>query len=108
MPGLPNHAHFKVGEKVRFEFGKCLVGTVTEVRGRQVPIARILYRARVPMEREVLMVEVRQNEVEKAHWRQQWLWRSSVALAEFSRSSETPLPHVAARYAILAGPKWAQ
>jgi len=66
MPGLANNAQYKVGDKVQLKYGTRLVGTVTEVQGTHSPSGRILYRVRVPMSPEPLMLAAREDELEKA------------------------------------------
>ena len=66
MPDLEKDVPYKVGDMVRLTSGTRLVGTVTEVRGASSRGGRLLYRVRVPMTPEPLMVEVREDEVEKA------------------------------------------
>jgi hypothetical protein len=66
MPDLRKDAPYEVGDKVRIKSGTGLVGTVTEVRGNPSRATRILYRVRVPMTPEPLLLEVREDEIEKA------------------------------------------
>ncbi len=65
MPDLETHARYKVGDEVRLLFGSRLVGTVTEIRRSSSGNIRFVYRVRVPMSPEPLMLEVREDEVEK-------------------------------------------
>ena len=65
MPDLKKQPRFKVGDQVRLTFGTRLVGTVMEARGTYLPSGHILYRVYVPMEPEPLVLEVREDEVEK-------------------------------------------
>jgi len=66
MTDLEKDARYRMGDKVRISSGTRLVGTVTEVRSSHSRGGRILYRVRVPMSPEPLMLEVREDEVEKA------------------------------------------
>ncbi len=66
MPDLETHARYKVGDAVRVKFGTRMIGTVMEVRGIHSPGGRILYSVHVPMSPEPLVLEVREDEVEKA------------------------------------------
>jgi hypothetical protein len=68
MPELNPQPRYNVGDKVRVTSGARLVGTVTEVRGAGPPprSGRICYRVYVPMDPEPLMLEVRDEEIEKA------------------------------------------
>ncbi len=66
MPDLDTKSRYKVGDEVRLITGSRLVGRVTEVRRSSSQAARFLYRVRVVMNPEPLMLEVREDEVEKA------------------------------------------
>jgi hypothetical protein len=65
MPDLKNAA-YRVGDTVRLKFGARLVRTVTEARGTYSPDRPIVYRVRVVMSPEPLMVEVQEDEIENA------------------------------------------
>ena len=66
MPGLKTHPRYKVGDTVQVKIGTRMIGTVMEVRGIHSPSGRILYSVHVPMSPEPLVLEVREDEVEKA------------------------------------------
>jgi hypothetical protein len=66
MPELVKRPRFHVGDKVRFHYGKPLVGTVTEARGTYNPNGHHLYRVYVPMEPEPLRLLLREDVLEEA------------------------------------------
>jgi hypothetical protein len=57
---------FKVFDQVRVKIGTGLVGTVTEVHFPDAPDGGTLYRVRIPMEPEPLLLVVRAEAIEKA------------------------------------------
>jgi hypothetical protein len=65
MPDLKKHPLYKVGDQVRLTFGTRLVGRVMEARGTYSPSGHVLYRVHIPMSPEPLILEVREDAVEK-------------------------------------------
>jgi hypothetical protein len=64
MPELVKHPRYKVGDQLQPSTrGPRWVGTVTEARGTYNPNGHVLYRIRVPMDPEPLLLLLREEEV---------------------------------------------
>ena len=66
MPDIKTKPRHQVADKQRLLNFPDLAGAVTEIRRSSAPDVRFVYRIRVPMDPEPLMVEIREDEFERA------------------------------------------